>query len=149
MKVLLTKTKPELFFAFLETVASLQPCTIEQIRKHMKSKWGPVRSARNFASQYGFVSMQEKTKKFSLTTDGERLLRYTNNSRIDFLIFNFKLQDYEPFLSLQYELSLKTKMKISEIGDFLTQNFLTKKNGTQKKSLSMERHSPSGLFCYG
>jgi hypothetical protein len=133
MKVLLTKTKPELFFAFLETVASLQPCTIEQIRKHMKSKWGPVRSARNFASQYGFVSMQEKTKKFSLTTDGERLLRYTNNSRIDFLIFNFKLQDYEPFLSLQYELSLKTKMKISEIGDFLDTKFPHKEKWDSKE----------------
>jgi hypothetical protein len=123
MKAMLTKTKPELFFSFLKAVSSLQPCTIEQIRKHMKSNWGPVRSARNFASQYGFISMQEKSNKIFLTTDAERLLRYTNNARTDFLIFNFKLQDYEPFLSLQYELSLKNKMRIDEVGDFLDTKF--------------------------
>ena len=123
MKVRLTKTKPELLFSFLEIVSSLQPCTIEQIRKRMKSIWGPVRSTRNFASQYGFISIGEKSKKISLTTDGKRLLRYTSNARTDFLIYNLKLQDREPFLSLQYELSLINKMKVREIGDFLDTKF--------------------------
>lgn len=123
MKVMLTRTKPELLFSFLEVVSSLQPCTIEQIRKRMKSIWGPVRSARNFASQYDFISIGERSKKISLTTDGKRLLRYTDNARIDFLIYNFKLQDREPFLSLQYELSLVGKMKIRDVGNFLDTKF--------------------------
>ena len=123
MRVVLTRTKPELFFSFLEIVSSLQPCTIEQIRKRMKSIWGPVRSSRNFASQYGFISIGEESKKISLTTDGIRLLRYTGNARTDFLIYNFKLQDREPFLSLQYELSLVGKMKVRDVGDFLDTKF--------------------------
>jgi len=123
MKVVLTKTKPELFFSFLEIVSSLQPCTIEQIRKRMKSIWGPVRSARNFASQYGFISIEEKSKKISLKTNGKRLLRYTGNARKDFLIYNSKLQDIEPFLSLQYELSLLDKMSVRDIGEFLDTKF--------------------------
>jgi len=121
--VKITKTRPDLFFLFADVVSSLQPCTIEQIRKRMKSIWGPVRSARNFASQYGFISIGEKSKKISLTTDGKRLLRYTGNARTDFLIYNFKLQDREPFLSLQYELSLVDEMKIRDIGDFLDTKF--------------------------
>ena len=123
MKSILIKTSPELFFSFLEIVSSLQPCTIAQIRKRMKSIWGPVRSARNFASHYGFISIEEKNKKISLTTDGARLLRYSNNARTDFLIHNLKLQDREPFLSLQYELSLAKNMKINEVGNFLDTKF--------------------------
>ena len=134
MRVILTKTKPELFLSFLEVVSSLQPCTIEQIRKRMKLIWGPVRSARNFAGQYGFISIGEKSKKISLTTDGKRLLRYTGNARTDFLIYNFKLQDREPFLSLQYELSVVGKMKVREIGNFLDTKFPHKGTwGTKEK----------------
>jgi len=127
MKVAITKTKPKLFFSFLEAVSSLQPCTIEQVRKHMKSIWGPVRSARNFASQYGFISIKGKNKEITLTTDGIRLLRYTDDARTDFLIYNLKLQDEEPFLSLQYELCLAGKKNVREVGDFIDTKFLHKK----------------------
>jgi len=127
MKIIITKTKPEFLFSFLEAISSLQPCTVEQIRKYMKSIWSPVRSARNFASQYGLISIDEESRKFSLTTNATRLLRYTDNGRIDFLIYNIKLQEKEPFLSLQYELSLSGKKKIREIGEFLDTKFMQKK----------------------
>ena len=121
--VTITRTTPDLFFQFMDVISSLQPCTLEQIRKRMKSIWGPVYSARNFASQYGFISIGERSKKISFTTDGKRLLGYTSNAKADFLIYNLKLQDREPFLSLQYELSLVNKMKVREIGDFLDTKF--------------------------
>jgi len=121
--VTITRTTPDLFFQFMDVISSLQPCTLKQIRKRMKSIWGPVYSARNFASQYCFISIGEKSKKISFTTDGKRLLRYTSNAKTDFLIYNLKLQDREPFLSLQYELSLVNKMKVREIGDFLDTKF--------------------------
>ena len=132
MKAVLTKTTPDLFFSFIETVSSLQPCTIGQIRKSMKKVWGPVYSARNFCKGYGFISIEKEKKTVSLTIDGERLLRYSGNARIDFLIYYFKLQDREPFLSLQYELSRLNSMDIREIGEFLDTKFVHKGTWTTK-----------------
>jgi hypothetical protein len=127
MEVTITKTKPERFFSFLETVSSLQPCTIEQIRKQMKSIWGPVRSARNFAKEYNLVVYDEKSAKFSLSTDGIRLMRYTGNLRNTFLVDNLRLQFCEPFASLQRQLSQKAQMTIQEIAEFLEVKFPQKK----------------------
>jgi len=124
--VTVTKTTPRQFFAFLDIISAFQPCSIEQIRKSMKSVWGPVYSTRNFALQYKFISFDEKGKTFSLAQDGERLLRYSGNLRYEFLINNFKLQCCEPFSSLQNELSKRRKMTISEIGDFLETKFSQK-----------------------
>lgn len=123
----ITKTTPELFFSFMNAIYSFQPCTIEKIRKGMKKPWGPVYAARNFATQYSFVKFSKKTGKFSLSTDGERLLQYTGNLRNKFLTDNFKLQYYEPFASLKDQLSLKTQMTIQGIAEFLETKFPQKK----------------------
>jgi len=128
----ITKATPELFFLFLRMVSSLEPCTIEKIRKGMKEVWGPVYSARNFAMEYRFVSFDEKNKTFSLAIDGERLLRFSENMRNEFLIHNFKLQYYEPFSSLQKEMSSRNKMSIREIGDFLNTKYSHKGKWTPK-----------------
>ncbi|MCJ7559375.1 hypothetical protein MUO79_01990, partial [Candidatus Bathyarchaeota archaeon] len=72
--VAITKTTPQLFEKFMDTVASFQPCSLEQIRRAMKGVWGPVYSARNFAIEYGFVTFNEKDKKISLSLQGERLI---------------------------------------------------------------------------
>lgn len=121
--VTITKTTPDLFFSFIDTVSSFQPCIIAGIRKAMKEVWGPVYSARNFALEYKFISVNEKNKTFSLTVDGERLLRFAGNLRTEFLIHNFKLQCYEPFSSIQNELTKKNKMSIQDIGDFVEIKF--------------------------
>jgi hypothetical protein len=89
----------------------------------MKQVWGPVYSARNFALQYKFVSFDEQKKTFSLTTDGERLSRYTGSLRNEFLIHNFKLQYHEPFSSLQKEIAQRKIMSIQDIGEFLEVKF--------------------------
>jgi len=123
MMVEITKTTPESFFRFLNVVSSFQPCTLDKIRKGLKEVWGPVYSARNFALEYKFVSFDEKKKTFSLSVDGERLLRFSGNMRNEFLIHNLRLQYYEPFSSLQRELSSRNIMSIREIGDFLNTKF--------------------------
>jgi len=107
----------------MDTVSSFQPCTIASVRKAMKEVWGPVYSARNFASQYKFISFNEKNKTFSLTVDGDRLLRFTGNLRNEFLTHNFKLQCQEPFSSIQNELAKKNKMSVQAIGDFVETKF--------------------------
>jgi hypothetical protein len=93
----------------------------------MKEVWGPVYSTRNFALEYKFVSFDEKSKTFSLTTDGERLLRFTGNLRKQFLMNNFRLQCYEPFSYLQTELSQKNKMSVQDIGELVETKFPQRK----------------------
>jgi len=110
--VTITKTKPILLFAFLDNVSSFQPCSLDLIRKGMREVWGPVYSARNFALEYKFIHFDDKSKTFSLTTDGERLLRYTGSLRNEFLIHNFKLSFYEPFSSVERELAQRKNMSI-------------------------------------
>jgi hypothetical protein len=121
--VVITKTTPSLFVKFMEVVSSFQPCSLDQIRKGMKEVWGPVYSARNFALEYKFVSFDEKSKNFSLTLDGERYLRFSGNLQVEFLISSFKLQCYEPFASLQKELSQRKTMTLQELADFLSLKF--------------------------
>jgi len=126
----ITKTTPDLFFKFMEVVSSFQPCTKEQIRKGMKEVWGPVYSARNFALEYKFISFDEKNRTFSLTTDGQRLLRFSGNLRNDFLINSYKLQCHEPFSSIQNELSRRNTMNLRDLGDFVQTRFLQKEKPT-------------------
>jgi hypothetical protein len=96
----------------------------------MKEVWGPVYSARNFALEYKFVSFDEKSKNFRLALDGERFLHFSGNLRVEFLINCFKLQCYEPFISLKKELSQKKTMTFQELADFLDLKFPQK--GKQK-----------------
>jgi hypothetical protein len=89
----------------------------------MKQVWGFVYSARNFALHYGFIVVDEKSKAISLSTNGERLLRYSGNLRNEFLLHSVRLQCHEPFSSLQKELVQKKTMSIQEVGDFLENKF--------------------------
>jgi len=122
LEVLISTVVPDFFFGFLETVSLLQPCSIEQIRSKMKSIWGPVRAAKAFAMKYNFVATDPKSK-YVLTTLGERLLKYTNNARVDFLILNVKLQEQEPFLFLKNELTRSRSLTKRQLGELLQVKF--------------------------
>ncbi len=103
----LTKTTPEIFIAFLESVRRLQPATLKQICSNLSSvvktpNIGHVRSAIAFATSYGFVKLS--TGKLELEELGNRLLRTSGNSQVDFLIMNVKLPTQEPFHYLKNEL---------------------------------------------
>jgi hypothetical protein len=128
----ITKTTPESFFRFLSVVSSFQPCSLADIRKGLKGVWGPVYSARNFSLEYKFISYDEENRTFSLTVEGERILRFSGNMRNEFLIHNFRLLSYEPFSSLQREMSIRKQMSIREIGDFLNTKFPHKRKLTPK-----------------
>ena len=125
--VTITKTIPDLFFSFMGVVSSFQPCTLPKIRQGLKTAMGPVYSVQNFAAQYGFVTFDKKTREFSLSTEGERLMQYTGNLRNRFLIENTKLQCSEPFSSLHHELSHRNLMTTREIGDYLEIKFPQKR----------------------
>lgn len=133
--VVIAKTTPSLFVKFMEVVSSFQPCSLDQIRKGMKEVWGPVYSARNFALEYKFVSFDEKSKNFRLALDGERFLRFSGNLQAEFLINSFKLQCYEPFVSLKKELSQEKTMTFQELADFLDLKFPQKGKHKADKEL--------------
>ena len=109
----LTKTTPEVFLAFLESVSRLQPATLQQICSDLSSVIkppiiGPVRSAISFATTYGFAkSPQGKLEVESL---GSRLLKFSGNARVDFLVMNVKLPEQDPFNFLRFELKSQGKL---------------------------------------
>lgn len=133
MDVLISTTTPDMFFRFLETVESLQRSTINQIRSCMKDAWGPVRATKAFCAHYGFI--EEKKEMISLTNQGIRLLKHTDNARRDFLIFTIKLQEKEPFLFLKNELQKNDTFKKNRIGELLQIKFRPKENWIEKKVL--------------
>lgn len=125
--VAVTKTTPDLFFSFMDILSSIQPCDLKRIRQGLKKAMGPVYSVQKFAEQYGFVKIDKTTHLLSLSTEGERLMRYTGNLRNRFLIDNIKIQFCEPFISLQDELSKRKRMTIRDVGNFLEVKFPQKK----------------------
>lgn len=133
--VIITKTKPDLFFSFMNVISSIQPCNLQKIRQGLRTAMGPVYSVQNFATQYGFVTSDKTTKLFSLSTDGERLMKYTGNLQTKFLTENMKLQLCEPFSSLQYELSKRKQMTIKDVGDFLELKFPQRKKWSAKEKI--------------
>ena len=88
----------------------------------MKKPWPPVRSARTFAKAFGLIRI--KDKKITLTTLSRRLLRYTKNKRVDFIITHIRLQDKEPFLTLRQQLSkAKGSISFTRLGEILQLKF--------------------------
>lgn len=103
----MTKTSPVIFFAFLESVKRLQPATLKQICSDLSTvlkppNIGAVRSVIAFATSHGFVDSSHGS--FRLEPLGDRLLRFSGNARIDFLVMNAKLVEKEPFNFLRHEL---------------------------------------------
>jgi len=103
----LTKTSPEIFFAFLESVKRLQPATLKQICSDLSvvlkpPNVGAVRSAIAFATTYGFITSAQGNLR--LEPLGDRLLKFSGNARIDFLDMSAKLVEKEPFNFLRQEL---------------------------------------------
>lgn len=103
----MTKTAPEIFFAFLESVKRLQPATLKQICSDLSTvlkppNIGAVRSAIAFATTHGFVDSTHGSLR--LEPLGDRLLKFSGNARIDFLVMNAKLLEKEPFNFLRHEL---------------------------------------------
>jgi len=131
--VTITKTTPDLFFSFMNVISSIQPCNLQKIRQGLRTAMGPVYSVQNFASQYDFVTVDKASKLLSLSTDGERLMQYTGNLQAKFLTENVKLQFYEPFSSLQYELSKRKQMAIKDVGDFLELKFPQRKKWSARE----------------
>jgi hypothetical protein len=133
----------------MSVVGSFQPCAIEKIRRGMKEVWGPVYSAKNFALEYKFVSLDEKAKTFSLTPDGERLARFTGNLKKEFLVNSFKLQFCEPFAYLQTELSKKNTMGIQNIGELVEIKFPQGKSWKQQDKEAFGRAIAEWLVFLG
>jgi len=88
----------------------------------MKEQWPPVRSARTFAEAFGLIQIRDK--KITLTTLSRRLLRYTSNKRVDFIIMHMRLQDKEPFLTLRQQLfKAKGSISFTRLGEILQLKF--------------------------
>ena len=137
--VTITKTSPELFFSLMNVVSSIQPCAIQKVRQGLKMPIGPVYSVRNFAIQYGFVISDKSTKLLSLSTDGERLMCYTGELQIKFLIDNIRLHLREPFASIQQELQKTKQMTVKQVGDFLELKFPQKRKWLGKDKIDYSK----------
>jgi hypothetical protein len=126
----LTKTMPQVFMPFLESVRRLQPATVQQVCSDLSTvvkppNIGAVRSAIAFTKNYGFL--RESHGRLELEPLGVRLLKCSGNTRIDFLVTNAKLPEQEPFSYLRHELK--------EQGSLSLQRF--------RKLIQVKYHVPS------
>jgi len=127
-------SSPETVFEFLETIESLQPCTIEQVRAKLRSQWPPVRSAKSFCQFFGLIESDKD--KIWLSSIGTRLLKYTNGKRIEFIMNYWRLQEKAPFRYLISQLSKTVKyIKFDEVSDIIRVKFDPKTSWTKEKKL--------------
>lgn len=123
MSIRLSKANPVEVFAFLNAVSAVGPCTIEQVRSHLKAQWPPVRASRTFSEQFQLIVVQ--ARQITLSPLGKRLLRYTNAKRVEFILRHWRLQDAEPFLYLRHYLSSAPgRTTCSELADVIKVKFL-------------------------
>jgi len=118
----LTKSPPTLFFKFLESVERLQPTTACDLCSDMGEGLGRVRAAKIFAETYDFSKSNGERDIFLLDL-GARLLRYSGNARIDFLVHSAKLQDKEPLAFLREQLERSNSLPRDRIANLLRIKF--------------------------
>src|SRR5437660_2753572 len=120
----LSKAGPSEVFAFLESVAALgAPCTIEQVRAHLKAQWPPVRGAKTFAEQYELI--ENRSGLLTLSPLGRRLLRYTGRKRVEFVVRHWRLQDHEPFQDLRIQVASRSSpISTGDLADLVRVKFL-------------------------
>jgi hypothetical protein len=92
---------------------------------------GRVRATRIFAETYGFVK-SKGDRDIVLSELGTRLVQYSGNARIDFLILNVRLQDKEPFAFLRRELERSKTLTPKRIAGLLRLKF-----GAPKSTLAL------------
>jgi len=127
-------SSPETVFEFIETVESIQPCTIEQVRAKLKSPWPPVRSAKSFCQFFGLIESDKG--KIWLSSIGNRILRYTNGKRIEFTRNYWQLQEKEPFRYLISQLpKIAQYIRFNEVADLIRIKFDPKTSWTKEKKL--------------
>lgn len=154
----MTKTPPEIFFAFLESVKRLQPATLKQLCSDLSTvvkapNVGAVRSAIAFATSHGFVV--SASGGFRLEPLGDRLLRFSGNARIDFLVLSVRLAEKEPFDFLRQQLKdqgtiswerfrklFQTKFSVTSVSD---QTTYAKTYGAWLETLRVAKPDGKGL----
>lgn len=85
---------------------------------------------------YGFV-VKDSKNLYRLTILGERVLKYTDNARVDFMVSNVKLQEREPFLFLKKELERCRTLSINQLGDLLRIKFYPREKWSNDKIKSI------------
>jgi hypothetical protein len=108
------KASPQFVNRLLDVLSTLDECNWDQVMSLAHLRGGHAIAAKSFLQEYGLVESTDE--RLRLSELGKRLVQYTGNLRVDFLIYHVRLQDLEPFSYLTRILASERTMTTDQIG---------------------------------